>query len=1093
MLNALEVAKNNFSYSKPIKTIWEPDPADMDAVHQELRTRFDKAITNLAERSDGNSPLGWVVTGPAGSGKTHLLSSFCQQTRAMGGIFLLVDMTTVTDFWEKVRFDFVDSILPTPGNQKFQGMQILEKVVAVSQTGVGTDMISELSRKELPATMNIVLGGLFRQYGKDVQNYRNIILAAFMLGSKEFDIVSAGSQWLRGELSDSTEYKRYGFTQSPLSADETVKGLSWLTSLGGGFSVMALDQFDGIVKQYYLPGVDLDHDTNRTAKQIILGIANGLLALHDFTHRCQVIVSCLFESWTCLTSLGLQSVADRYLPPYKLARLKTGTQVESLVATRLRAAFAQTGMQPPYPTWPFPPAELGKLQFAFPRAVLQKCREHLEKCIDAGVVTLYSGEDQGSGEIEEVVVEPVSSKERQMDEAAKNARLDRLKIIDDRYRRELAGKGTGIPGHPDHGEEFLGRALWYFTQAFRSAQGSLAEANLNIGGSEQYADNKYPLHARLQYEAMDENVADRELFLRAFARPHHNAFLAALGSARTLSGVKPDLQCRRLVLVDLVKNRRGAKTQEELKKILASGGFRIVPTEKEVRQLTALARTAEAFPNEWEEWAAHSKPLEQSGFLGSHLEWLLGKPAAGAGQQQTARPFPPDKPTAEFATPARSNVNPEKATALPAGKAEDNANEHPAAASRNGADVSLRIPVGGKLMSSSVTGEASLALETFKQHIGIFAGSGSGKTVLMKRMIEEAALCGVPSVVVDCGNDLARLGQPWPEKPEGWTEEDQRKADRYFRQVDVKVWTPGASEGNPLSFRKIPDLSAYADNADELQEAVTASMSALRGLIPMRDRAREGVVAHCLRWMAQNGGGDLHTLAQILGELPDDCEAHSINPAKAPTWALDMSSQLLGALSTNPQLGAAATTDISTLLSGRDGKTRISVINLAALGGKQSEQIFVNELAMALFDWIKRHPAGGVQGLFVLDEAKDFAPAQGDTPCRGSLERFGSQARKYGMGFVMATQEPRSVYNKIVSNCNTQFLGRQNSAADIATADDLLQKRGAVGMLERGMFFLKSVEFSGTPFRIAAKWCLSNHPPAPPDRDEVLRLAKENQ
>ena len=59
----------------------------------------------------------------------------------------------------------------------------------------------------------------------------------------------------------------------------------------------------------------------------------------------------------------------------------------------------------------------------------------------------------------------------------------------------------------------------------------------------------------------------------------------------------------------------------------------------------------------------------------------------------------------------------------------------------------------------------------------IFAGSGSGKTVLIRRLVEECALQGVSAIVLDPNNDLARLGDPWPEPPAGWGRGDAERAD----------------------------------------------------------------------------------------------------------------------------------------------------------------------------------------------------------------------------------------------------------------------------------------------------------------------------
>ena len=71
----------------------------------------------------------------------------------------------------------------------------------------------------------------------------------------------------------------------------------------------------------------------------------------------------------------------------------------------------------------------------------------------------------------------------------------------------------------------------------------------------------------------------------------------------------------------------------------------------------------------------------------------------------------------------------------------------------------------------------TLKVSLLSSHIAILAGSGSGKTVLLRRIIEEAALRGIPSIVLDPNNDLSRLGDAWPTRPEMWSDEDSAQAD----------------------------------------------------------------------------------------------------------------------------------------------------------------------------------------------------------------------------------------------------------------------------------------------------------------------------
>jgi DNA helicase HerA-like ATPase len=154
----------------------------------------------------------------------------------------------------------------------------------------------------------------------------------------------------------------------------------------------------------------------------------------------------------------------------------------------------------------------------------------------------------------------------------------------------------------------------------------------------------------------------------------------------------------------------------------------------------------------------------------------------------------------------------------------------------------------------------------------------------------------------------------------------------------------------------------------------------------------------------------------------------------------------------------------------------------------------MNQLSMTLFSWIKKHPARGrsLQGLLVIDEARDFIPSGKSVAGKDNIIRLVAQARKYGLGIVFATQAPKSIDHNIIANCSTQFYGRQNSPAAIDTVKEQLQQRGASGSdvakLPRGVFYAFTEGLSA-PLKVSTPLCLSHHPSSPPSEEEVLTRA----
>ena len=166
---------------------------------------------------------------------------------------------------------------------------------------------------------------------------------------------------------------------------------------------------------------------------------------------------------------------------------------------------------------------------------------------------------------------------------------------------------------------------------------------------------------------------------------------------------------------------------------------------------------------------------------------------------------------------------------------------------------------------------------------------------------------------------------------------------------------------------------------------------------------------------------------------------------------------------------------------------------MIGLNNEQQREGFVNQLQMALFAWIKRHPAGDhpLGGLFVMDEAQNFAPSRRQTACLRTMLALSFQARKYGLGLVFATQAPKGLDNQIPGNAATQFYGLLNSPTQIATANELARVKGGtvsdISRLRAGNFY---AALEGEAFhRIRAPWCLSFHPPSPLTTEEVLELS----
>jgi hypothetical protein len=273
---------------------------------------------------------------------------------------------------------------------------------------------------------------------------------------------------------------------------------------------------------------------------------------------------------------------------------------------------------------------------------------------------------------------------------------------------------------------------------------------------------------------------------------------------------------------------------------------------------------------------------------------------------------------------------------------------------------------------------------------------------------------------------------------------------------------------------------------------VTMAADTLGPLAGAKTNLQKGVLADALRTFATRGGGDLAAMTALLADLPEGVT----EIGNADKLAAKMADELKAAVATNPLLKVTGPVlDPKLLFFGRNSsKTRVSVINLSGLASDEAKQDFVNRLQMTLFGWVKKNPSP--RGLlYVIDEAQLFIPSGAGALSKTSGVQLVAQARKYGLGMIAVTQAPKGIDNKVISNCTTQFLGKQNSPTDQQSVKSMIAATGGsaddVGKLAAGEFYFKT-EKSGKPFRLKTPICLSYHPANPPTPEEVVARARRS-
>jgi hypothetical protein len=1011
--------------------VWHDSPYHVDGLHDDVAAIVDAGVRDAAV-SSGPSPIGLVLKGQNGVGKTHLLGLIRRQIHRAGGYFFLNNLTAGDAFWENTADALRGGLSRKDDSGEPQLKTFLRRVCLLAGLNAPTTaaVVGEhgLTRRAVDAFV-AGLRALDRQVGTECGD----VARALVLYASDSEASQIGHDFLgRFDETRTGERRKWGINPRQPSALRLVGDVTRLLALTGPL-VIATDQLDTLVA--LAAQVAQRPGTDGAESLLVAQVADGLMGLREVTRRTLTVVACLPGAWDRIKAKAASTVPDRFRESRMLGRIKDSEVAQLLVAKRLGVAYHAMGYRPPHATWPVADSAFDQANWEerTPRDLWKRIWAHLELCLRNGVVAELTTFDE-AGAWSASPVQPVREPYRfaDLDERFHGLRqkADVSMLLDQRSEGAVTAR-------------LVSNALRTWVMEEGDDEMRWSHGIENGGRSESFA--------RLTL-TVDEAADLKEHWdFRAIFASHHIAVLHRLRRALGAADAYRDADNQHLVIVRNSEWSKGEKTQQELRRFHAAGGRCLALPEEDVRTFWALGEMFVDAGTELHEWLVERRPAGRSALLSA----------------------------------VRASVP----TMAPTSSASANGTHPPPAAT----PIDLGV--------DSATGDpVRIELSALRKHIAVFAGSGSGKTVLLRRIVEECALRGVSAIVLDPNNDLARLGDAWPESPPQWGPGDADLAKRYLAETDVVVWTPGRSAGRPLAFQPLPDFAGVLDDEDEFAAAVEVALAALAPQARLTGNTAKSniglaVLRQAVVHYARGGSRSLPELIEVLADLPDDVS--TLNDARR--IAAELAEVLKAAMVNDPLLaGGGPPVDPGVLLTPAAGKSaRVSVISFIGLAAEEQRQNFVNQLQMELFGWLKRHPAGDrpLGALFVMDEAQTMAASGSLSASARSTIVLASQARKYGLGLLFATQAPKGLHNQIVGNATTQFFGRLNSPVQIAAATELARAKGGavadISGLERAQFYV-SGESSGLR-RTIVPLCLSHHPAGPLRLEEVLERARRNR
>ena len=427
--------------------------------------------------------------------------------------------------------------------------------------------------------------------------------------------------------------------------------------------------------------------------------------------------------------------------------------------------------------------------------------------------------------------------------------------------------------------------------------------------------------------------------------------------------------------------------------------------------------------------------------------------------------------------------------------------------------------------------------------------TGSGKTGLCIALLEEAALDGIPAIAIDPKGDLGNLLLTFPElRPDDfrpWVDEsiaardgvtpeqlaaktaDQWKAGlaqwnedgerirRFSQSVDRAIYTPGASAGLPLTILKsfAAPPPAVRDDGDAFRDhvqATAAGVLALLGLDADPVNSREHILLSRVLEEAWRAGRDLDLDAIIRSLQKPPFAMVGVVPLDTffPARDRDQFAMRLNNLLASPTFAGwleGEPLDVQRLLYATDGKPRLSILSIAHLD-EAERQFFVTILLNEVISWMRAQPGtGSLRAILYMDEIFGYFPPTANPPTKRPMLTLLKQARAYGLGCVLATQNPVDLDYKGLSNAGTWLLGRlqterdklrvieglEGASAEAGAKFDRGRMEAQLASLGKRVFLMNNVH-DNAPMVLHSRWALS-YLAGPLTRGQISKLMADRK
>ncbi|MFT4311882.1 MAG: helicase HerA-like domain-containing protein [Candidatus Woesearchaeota archaeon] len=370
--------------------------------------------------------------------------------------------------------------------------------------------------------------------------------------------------------------------------------------------------------------------------------------------------------------------------------------------------------------------------------------------------------------------------------------------------------------------------------------------------------------------------------------------------------------------------------------------------------------------------------------------------------------------------------------------------------------------------------------ESLKKHWITLGSSGSGKTVLTKILVEELAAKNIPTLIFDPQGDLASLGLTTSAQ-----ERQSHNLDTSKKLLDCRVFTPTSPKGiqtcvNPLQITQKHDVVVL--------DQIASSLASLIGYDLANDKG-QATKAILYTVLEKKAFHSFIELAQFLKNNQEEYDHLTVNKQHVNEIIRKLTLLTIGKNSLLFEKGFRFS--VEQVLQ----KPAINVLYLNSLTTQEEKEFFVSMILKDVYQWMLKNPSSNLQAAIVFDEIAPYIPAGAKKPvCKDILKLLFKQARKYGISFIVATQNPGDIDYQAFAQFNTWAIGRLTTKQDqkkveaalsTFTSEDVATK---LANMKTGQFLLYSPDNFEAIQLFQTRWLYTQHKTL--TENDVAKLSK---